>query len=189
MDLEIRGAGDLLGRQQHGQIAAVGFEMYCRMLERTIEEMKGGEALPEFRSQINLGVDLKIPDAYVPEEGLRLVLYKKIASARTEEEIDRAKEEMEDRFGRLPDEGLRLLEAAKLRLVAEKLHVQQIDARAATLQIKFSETTPLEPGKLLAFVRSHPGATLTPAGLLRLPAPWSVAERVVRTLAALRDIR
>src|SRR5262249_52362718 len=146
MDLEIRGAGDLLGRQQHGQIAAVGFEMYCRMLERTIEEMKGGEPLPEFRSQINLGVDLKIPESYIPEEGLRLVLYKKIASARTESEVSAVEEEMRDRFGVLPDEGLRLLEAAKLRLVAEKLHVQQIDLRASTLQVKFSETSPLEPG-------------------------------------------
>jgi len=188
MDLEIRGAGDLLGRQQHGQIAAVGFEMYCRMLERTIEEMKGGEPLPEFRSQINLGVDLKIPESYIPEEGLRLVLYKKIASARTETEVSGVQEEMQDRFGRLPDEGLRLLEAAKLRLVAEKLHVQQIDLRAATLQIKFSETTPLEPGKLLAYVRSRPGSTLTPTGLLRLPAAWAAPERIARALDALRGL-
>jgi len=188
MDLEIRGAGDLLGRQQHGQIAAVGFEMYCRMLERTIEEMKGGEPLPEFRSQINLGVDLKIPESYIPEEGLRLVLYKKIASARTEEEVTSVQEEMGDRFGRLPDEGLRLLEAAKLRLVAERLHVQQIDLRSTTLQVKFSETSPLEPGKLLAFVRSHPGATLTPSGLLKMPASWGPGERIARTYGALRDL-
>ncbi len=188
MDLEIRGAGELLGSRQHGQIAAVGFEMYCRMLERTIEEMKGGVALPEFRAQINLGVDLKIPETYIPEEGLRLVLYKKIASARTEEEVSAAKEEMEDRFGRAPEAGLRLLEAARLRLLAEKLHVQQIDYRGGALRIKFAETTPVDPSRILACVRACQGASLAPSGLLKLPADWDPTERVAATLAALRDL-
>ncbi|HZE89880.1 MAG TPA: hypothetical protein VE404_10040, partial [Verrucomicrobiae bacterium] len=85
-------------------------------------------------------------------------------------------------------EGLRLLEAAKLRLVAEKLHVQQIDLRAGTLQVKFSETTPLPPAKLLDYVRSHPGATLSPTGVLRVPGAWTPSERMVRSLGVLRDL-
>jgi transcription-repair coupling factor (superfamily II helicase) len=188
MDLEIRGAGDLLGGRQHGHIAAVGFEMYCRMLQRTIEEMRTGRPLPEFRSTINLGVDLRIPESYVPEEGLRLVVYRKIASARTEEEIDAAREEMEDRFGRLPGEGLRLLEAARLRLLAERLHVQQIDLRAGTLQVKFAEASPVDPSKILAVVRGRDGAAFAPTGVLRLPARWEAAERFRRAYDALRPL-
>ena len=188
MDLEIRGAGDLLGRRQHGQIAAVGFEMYCRMLQRTIEEMKGGEALPEFRSQINLGVDLRIPDTYIPEEGLRLVLYKKVASARTDDEVDAVRDEMEDRFGRLPDEAMRLLDAARLRLAAESLRIRQIDYRGGVLQVRFAESAKVDPGKLLLWVKARQGASFAPSGLLRVPARWEPASRIAGCLEVLRAL-
>jgi transcription-repair coupling factor (superfamily II helicase) len=188
MDLEIRGAGDLLGGEQHGHIAAVGFEMYCRMLERAIEEMKGGVALPEFRTQMNLGVILRIPETYISEEGLRLVLYKKIASARNEEHLTAARDEIEDRFGRLPPEGLRLIEAASLRLLAERLHVQQIEHRASALTFRFLETSHVDPARLMELVRALPGATLSPSGLLRVPAPWEPERRILETLALLRRL-
>jgi transcription-repair coupling factor (superfamily II helicase) len=185
MDLEIRGAGELLGPKQHGHMAALGFEMYCQMLERTVEEMKTGEPLPEFRTQINLGADLRIPETYIPEEGLRLVLYRKVASARSEEEVGGVREEMEDRFGRVPDAAVRLMDAARIRLLAERMHILQVDFRRNTLLVKFAPTSPLDPARLMAYVQSHEGATLTPAGLLKLPAAWPREERVAKTLTML----
>jgi transcription-repair coupling factor (superfamily II helicase) len=169
MDLEIRGAGELLGPKQHGHMAALGFEMYCQMLERTVEEMKTGEPLPEFRTQINLG----------------LVLYRKVASARSEEEVGGVREEMEDRFGRVPDAAVRLMDAARIRLLAERMHILQVDFRRNTLLVKFAPTSPLDPARLMAYVQSHEGATLTPAGLLKLPAAWPREERVAKTLTML----
>jgi transcription-repair coupling factor (superfamily II helicase) len=186
MDLEIRGAGDLLGARQHGHIAAVGFDMYCRMLQSAIEEMKSGEPQPEFRTQINLGVDLRIPDSYIPEEGLRLMLYRKVASARSEEELEGVLGKMEDRFGRLPPAAERLVEAAKLRLLAERLHVMQVDYRGGVLQVKFSQTSPMDPARLLPYLTRHEGASITPTGLLRVPARWEPEERIGSVLDALR---
>jgi transcription-repair coupling factor (superfamily II helicase) len=188
MDLEIRGAGTLLGARQHGHIAAVGFEMYCRMLQAAIEEMRGGEPLPEFRSQIALGVDLRIPESYITEEGLRLVLYRKVASARTEEQFEGLRAEMEDRFGKPPGQALRLIEAAKLRQIAERLRVQQIDYRAGVLQVKFSQNSPVDPERLLPWVRRTEGASFSPAGVLRLPARWEPDERIWRSLNVLRAL-
>jgi transcription-repair coupling factor (superfamily II helicase) len=95
---------------------------------------------------------------------------------------------MEDRFGHLPPEGERLLDAAKVRLISERLGITQIDHRAGVLTMKFSEASPLDPSRLLAWVKGHPGASLLPTGVLRAPAPWEPPERVSRTLAALRDL-
>lgn len=189
MDLEIRGAGELLGPRQHGHMAALGFEMYCQMLERTIEELKqGGEPLPEIRTQINLGADLRIPETYIPEEGLRLVLYRKVASARSEPEVDAVRDEMEDRFGRLPPAARRLLDAARLRLLAERLHVLQVDYKSDALLVKFAPTSPLDPARLMAWVQGREGASLTPAGMLKLPASWPREERIPRVLGTLGSL-
>src|SRR5436309_10702993 len=98
MDLEIRGAGNLLGAEQSGHIAAVGFEMYCRLLERTVQEMKGETVRPEVKAQINLAVDIKIPEDYIPDFSERLVLYKKISSAANDAEIDRLRDEVRDLY-------------------------------------------------------------------------------------------
>ncbi|HXI02731.1 MAG TPA: transcription-repair coupling factor [Candidatus Saccharimonadales bacterium] len=188
MDLEIRGAGELLGPRQHGHIAAVGFEMYCQMLERAVEEMKGGAPLPEFRTQINVGADLRLPGNYVREEGLRLVLYRKVASARSAGEIDAVRDEMEDRFGRMPPSAERLLDAARLRLLAARMHVLQVDYANDALMVKFAPTSPLDPARLMVWIREHTGASLTPSGLLKLPAGWPREERIARALEILRTL-
>src|SRR5260221_2889012 len=102
MDLELRGAGNLLGAEQSGHIAAVGFEMYCRLLERTVQEMKGETVRPEVKAQINLAVDIKIPEDYIPDFSERLVLYKKISSVAGEEELARIRDEIRDLYGEIP---------------------------------------------------------------------------------------
>ena len=101
LDLEIRGAGNLLGGEQSGHIESLGFEMYMKLLEETVRELKGEELEDDHRATVNLRVDLRIDEAYVPEQNQRLMLYRKVAAARREEEIDRILEETVDRYGPL----------------------------------------------------------------------------------------
>src|SRR5216117_2105240 len=103
LDLEIRGAGNLLGGEQSGHIDAVGFEMYMKLLEETVRELKGEEIEDDARATVNLGVDLKIDEGYIPDMNQRLILYRKVAAARQEAELDRVLEEAADRYGPLPD--------------------------------------------------------------------------------------
>ena len=102
LDLELRGAGNLLGGQQHGHINAIGFDMYCQMMERAVAALKGEEVKPEMRATINLGLDIRIPQEYIPNENLRLRTYKRIAAIANESERDEVNRELADRFGPPP---------------------------------------------------------------------------------------
>src|SRR5688500_9590386 len=102
MDLEIRGAGNLLGGEQSGHIDAVGFEMYMKLLEETVRELKGEEIEDDVRATVNLGVDLKIDDAYIPDMNQRLMVYRKIAATRTDRDLESAVDEIRDRYGAPP---------------------------------------------------------------------------------------
>ena len=117
LDLELRGAGNLLGGQQHGHIEAIGFDLYCQLLERTVEELRTGQELPEVETAINLKVDLKIPSDFIDDELQRLRVYKQIATTRSEDEVDGLYRELEDRFGALPLPIRNLLEYARLRVL------------------------------------------------------------------------
>src|SRR5262245_18233106 len=117
LDLELRGAGNLLGGQQHGHIEAVGFDLYCQLLERTVEELRVGRELPEVETSIGLKADLKIPGDFVDDEHQRLRVYKQIASSRSEDEVDGLYRELEDRYGSLPLPVRNLLEYARLRIL------------------------------------------------------------------------
>ena len=169
LDLELRGAGNLLGGQQSGHIEAVGLDLYVKLLEQTILELKG-EAAPETTRVIfNLRVDLRIPEEYVPEVQQRMSLYKRVSQVRTEEEITRLREEIGDRYGAPPIEVVGLLRYASLRLRAERLAVAQVDRGAEALHIRFSAQPALPPEALVRVVRSLPGATVSTQGVLRVP--------------------
>src|SRR6202022_1750871 len=108
LDLEIRGAGNLLGGEQSGNIDSIGFEMYLKLLEQTMRELKGEELEDDVRATVNLGVDLRIDESYVHDMNQRLMLYRKVAAARSDEEIDRVLDEAVDRYGPLPTSVLNL---------------------------------------------------------------------------------
>jgi len=187
LDLELRGAGNMLGGEQSGHIEAVGFELYTSMLEAAVKEMKGegGEERPS--TQLNLGIALRIDESYVAEENQRLRLYKKIAGAESEKAIADLRAEMEDRYGALPDSTVYLLEAATLRLECERMSIAQIDRKRTELQIRFTANAGIDPQHLMRLVAKNAkrGAQFTPQGVLKFPL---AATRPDEVLLEIRDL-
>jgi transcription-repair coupling factor (superfamily II helicase) len=168
LDLEIRGAGNLLGGEQSGQIDAVGFEMYMKLLEQTVKELKGEEIEDENRATVNLRVDLRIDESYIPDMNQRLMLYRSIAAARREEEIDDILEGAHDRYGKLPDSVLNLAEYGRIRVMADRLGVDSIDREGRTVVLKFRPQARVEPVRQVSLVRQRSDLTLVPPAALRL---------------------
>jgi len=168
LDLELRGAGNLLGREQHGHIEAVGFDMYCQMMERAVAERKGEAVAPERRATLNLGQGIRIPPEYIESENLRLRIYKRIAGVSTEAEREEVRKELVDRFGPAPPAVQNLLDYAVLKALAEKLLVASVDRRGDQLAIKFYDDTPLGPEHLVKLIRKRKDMRLDPTGVLWL---------------------
>jgi transcription-repair coupling factor (superfamily II helicase) len=168
LDLEIRGAGNLLGGEQSGHIESLGFEMYMKLLEETVRELKGEELEDDHRATVNLRVDLRIDEAYVPEQNQRLMLYRKVAAARREDEIDRILEETVDRYGPLPDSVLNLADYGRIRVMADQLGIEAIDREARTVVLKFRPQAKVDPLRLVSLVRQRPDLTLVPPAALKL---------------------
>jgi transcription-repair coupling factor (superfamily II helicase) len=192
LDLELRGAGNMLGGEQSGHIEAVGFELYTSMLEQAVKEMKGEGVEEKPTTQLNLGIALRIDESYVEEENQRLRLYKKIAGAESDAAIAELRAEMEDRYGPLPDPAVYLLEAASLRLECERIGVAQIDRKRADLQIRFTQeaaenNAAIDPQKLMRIVARNAkrGAQFTPQGVLKFPL---AATRPDEILLEIRDL-
>ena len=187
LDLELRGAGNMLGGEQSGHIEAIGFELYTSMLEAAVKELKGEGEEERPSTQLNLGITLRIDESYVAEENQRLRLYKKIAGAENEKAIADLRAEMEDRYGALPDATVYLLEAAALRLECERMGVAQIDRKRAELQIRFTENAAIDPQHLMRLVARNAkrGAQFTPQGLLKFPL---AATRPDDVLLEIRDL-
>jgi transcription-repair coupling factor (superfamily II helicase) len=176
LDLELRGAGNLLGGQQSGHIETIGFDMYCQMLERTVHELRGEPIEEEINTQLNLGVDTRIPEDYVNDMSQRLRSYKRIASAKSDEELGRIHEEVADRYGRLPDSVENLFKYARVRREAEQLGIVSIDRVGEALAIKVGEKTRIEPQRLLQFMARNNSASFSPSGVLKLKLPKAVTE-------------
>ncbi len=185
LDLELRGAGNILGGQQHGHIGAVGFDMYVRLLEETVHELKG-EAVPlEVHSTLNLGLDIRIPSAYIADEQQRLRAYKRIADAATAEDGAELLAELEDRYGPAPDAVRYLLKFSVLKSLAQKLGIEAIDRRQGALNVKFHAEARIDPDRLMNLVKQTEGAQFTPAGVLRIPLEGaSNAAKVLDVLEA-----
>ena len=162
LDLEIRGAGNLLGGEQSGHIDAVGFEMYMKLLEETVRELKGEEIEDETRATVNLRIDLKVEEDYIPDMNQRLMVYRKVAAARTEPELAATLDEIRDRYGPAPDSVLNLAEYGRIRILADRIGVESIDREGRLVVIRFRAQAKLDPMRLVKVVHEWPGATLVP---------------------------
>jgi transcription-repair coupling factor (superfamily II helicase) len=181
LDLELRGAGNLLGGEQSGHMDALGFDLYTQMLERTVAELRGEAVEDETSVSINLGVDVAIPEDYISDMGQRLRTYKRVSSARDEETLRGIRAEIEDRYGRLPEAVERLFAYARLRRTAEEMGVISIDKTPGGIAVKLSERARVAPAKLLAIVAERRGATFSPSGVLRLELSEEETDYVLET--------
>ena len=168
LDLELRGAGNLLGGEQSGHMDALGFDLYTQMLERTVSELRGEHVEDETSITINLGINVAIPETYISDMGQRLRTYKRVSSARDEDALSAIRTETEDRYGRIPESVDDLFAYARLRQTAEEVGVISIDRAPGGIAIKLSERARVAPENLMEMVRGRDGASFTPSGVLRL---------------------
>ena len=156
-DLEIRGAGNLLGAEQSGHIAAVGFDLYGQLIQETIRELKGQPAEAEVDPVIRLRAEGFIPESYVPDPTLRLNLYKRLAAIRDVERLQDFTEELQDRFGPVPPQVRWLLTVMDLKIQARALRVREIDARREAIRFTFAPDPPVLPETIVTLLRSERG--------------------------------
>ena len=168
LDLEIRGAGNLLGGEQSGHIEAIGFDMYVKLLEQTVRELKGEEVEDEARAAVNLKLDLRLDDTYIPDMNQRLAVYRRVAAARSEETITRLLEEMVDRYGPMPSSLLNLAEYGRIRIMADRIGLESIDRETHTVVLKFRAEARVDPAHLIRLVQARHDVTLTPPAVLRM---------------------
>jgi transcription-repair coupling factor (superfamily II helicase) len=185
LDLEIRGAGNLLGGQQSGQIEAVGFDMYLQLLEQTVRELKGEDLEDERRAAVNLRVDLRVDASYVPDMNQRLTVYRRLASARSLDEIAALLEEMRDRYGTPPASVENLAQYARIRLTADRIGLETLDREGATLVLKFRPDAKVDPALLAQLVEARGDLVLLPPAVLRLDLsrPETVRRDVAKPAA------
>lgn len=159
-DLEIRGAGELLGDEQSGQIESVGFSLYMDMLEQAVNSLKNGrepslDAMLSQQTEIELRIPALLPDSYIPDVNLRLSCYKKLASARSTDELDEVQVELIDRFGLLPDAAKNLVALSEFKLQAEQLGIRRIEASNKGGVIEFSDRTAVSPGYIIELIQKQ----------------------------------
>lgn len=168
LDLELRGAGNILGGQQSGHLDALGFDLYTKMLERTIAEIRGDEISDEISVSINLGIDVSIPKDYISEASQRLRTYKRISSAETEEVLMQIHSEIQDRYGKIPGPVENLFEYGRLRKLAERMLIVSVDKTPNGFAIKLSENARVLPEKLMELLAENEGSAFSPGGILRV---------------------
>jgi transcription-repair coupling factor (superfamily II helicase) len=189
-DMEIRGAGNLLGKQQSGHIAAVGFELFMRMMEEATAELRGDESGPRIEPEVELGAEAFLPDSYINDVGERLQLYKRLANAGHRSEVEALADELTDRFGPLPPQAASFVAIMALRPALRSLAVESLKASGNVVFLRFAESTTVEPGMLVELARQAPKRyRLRPEGGFTMqcrPGTWAdMVEDIGRLLDAL----
>ncbi|HEY7698261.1 MAG TPA: TRCF domain-containing protein, partial [Vicinamibacteria bacterium] len=185
LDLELRGAGNLLGGEQHGHIDAVGFDLYCRLLDETVQELETGEAPAALRANLNLRVELRIPEDFIPDMNQRMSIYKRASSARDRETIELLSDETRDRYGPLPERLLRFFEYGRLQVLANDVGLSAIDRERGKLLFRLGPRTRLTPANLVRLATGLEGAEVAAEGdsaVLRIPLAAGAEANEVLTM-------
>jgi transcription-repair coupling factor (superfamily II helicase) len=187
-DLEIRGAGNILGPEQHGHLSAIGYDMYCKLVEEALREARGEKGVPaELDTRVDLRIDAYLPEDYVPDERQRLEMYKRIAGITNQADHEDIRDELVDRFGDTPEPVQKLMDVAHLRGLAARLGIVRVTWRSGVLVMRFDEQFAPDPFKLFdAILKSDSGLTLSaakpPALLLRGPKKTQEALLIEATV-------
>lgn len=190
-DLEIRGAGNLLGVSQSGHIAAVGFEFYTQLMEKAVRELKGEEMVEEITPEIHFQIPAFIPESYVEDPGERLSLYRRLSFSRSNEETDGLRDELMDRFGKIPQEAQDLLEVIKVKILLTRLGIKKLEERGSQLVLTFDESTRVPPKKIVEVIHHGEGrCRMTPDSRLIIEGgsslrqdPLGTAKKLLQALA------
>jgi transcription-repair coupling factor (superfamily II helicase) len=186
-DLEIRGAGNLFGEKQHGTMEAVGLDYFIHLLEQAIRELKG-EKVEEVKSEINLKVDIQIPEDYLPQINLRLNLYKRVSSVESLDEVRAIQDEIADRFGPLPASVVSLLDYGRIKFLAQELRIKAIDRVDHRIIFKFLPSTDVQVARMTKLLNRYRG-TLTPQGVMSLEVhSGREVELLGETIAVLMEL-
>jgi transcription-repair coupling factor (superfamily II helicase) len=189
-DLEIRGAGEILGESQSGEIQEVGFSLYTQMLERAVRALKAGrapeiEAPADVAAEVNLHAPALLPASYCSDVHERLALYKRLADCTDGDALDALREELVDRFGELPEPARALVECHRVRIAAQPLGVARVDATHEAVQLQFIKQPPIDGAKIIAFIQRRRNARMSGPDRLRvelkLPA-WQERAQAVHEL-------
>jgi transcription-repair coupling factor (superfamily II helicase) len=191
-DLEIRGAGNLLGEQQSGQIAAIGFELYTEMMEKAVSELKGEEVMPEVDPEIRLGISAYFPDSYIPDANQRLYFYKRLASLRNIADLEELRAEIIDRFGPYSGPVHNLFLVMNLRRVLKEILVQQISVSDGKVFLLFHPESAVQVETLLGLIKKpNSRFRLAPDGRLSFTPQhedWdALTEEIIELLRAIHD--
>jgi len=187
-DLEIRGAGDLLGKEQSGHLNAVGIDLYFELLEESMQELRGQPKKIEIEPEINLRIAAFFPENYLPDISERIAIYRRLASVENEEAISEIETEVRDRFGTLPTEVINFLGLMKIKLHLKKLHVVRMSCGPKKTSLQFAPSTPASPAKLVRLIETNPTRySLTPDQKLVFSAEdtdWRNLLREIQSLSA-----
>jgi transcription-repair coupling factor (superfamily II helicase) len=189
LDLELRGAGNLLGGEQHGHIDAVGFDLYCRLLDETVLELETGQAAAASRANLNLRIELRIPEDFIPDMNQRMSLYKRASSAKDRESLDRLQDETRDRYGPLPERLLQFFEYARLQLLATGIGLTGIERERGRLAFRLGPGARISPANLARLSTGIDEAAIAAEAdtvILRVPLP--AGSESAEVLYAVRDV-
>ncbi|MGD0915771.1 MAG: transcription-repair coupling factor [Thermodesulfobacteriota bacterium] len=190
-DLEIRGAGNLIGSSQSGHITAVGLELYTQLMEKAIKELKGEEVIEEITPEIHFHLPAYIPEVYVEDPAARLGLYRRLSLAHSDEEVEMIREEIADRFGKIPEEVDHLLEVIKVKILLTKLSIKKLEETPSRLVLAFDEATRVSPQRIVDLVQGGQGQyRFTPDSKLVIEGwpgiredPFGATKRLLQALA------
>ena len=190
-DLEIRGAGNLLGPSQSGHIAAVGFELYTQLMEKAVRELNGEEVVEEITPEIRFHLPAFIPEGYVEDPGERLSLYRRLSLSRSDEEVETIREELVDRFGKIPREVEHLLEVIKVKILLTRMAIKKFEETPSQFVLTFDESTRVSPQRVVDFVHQGEGKyRFTPDSKLVIEGwpdarqdPFGAAKKLLQALA------
>jgi transcription-repair coupling factor (superfamily II helicase) len=189
LDLELRGAGNLLGGEQHGHIDAVGFDLYCRLLEETVQELETGETVSTLRANLNLRIELRIPEDFIPDMNQRMSIYKRASAARDRETLERLQDETRDRYGPLPERLLQFFEYGRLQVLANDIGLSGIERERGKLAFRLGPQARLTPANLARLSTGIDEASVGAEGdgaVLRVPLP--AGSEANEILSAVREV-
>ena len=187
-DLEIRGAGDILGQEQHGHIASVGYDLYCRMLDDAVKKLKGEKVSEDLETKINLPIEAYLPDNYVPDSRQKVSLYKKIASAKNEADFSELKTEMKDRFGSVPEPVDMLLQMSFLKWKCQQMGIDKITSTRENIRILFNpDRIEFDPSNIITLIKKDQRLGLEPPAQLTVNTEGLTGKNLLVTVQSLLD--